>query len=220
MANSYSHLAYLALERAIVTLELLPGATVTERQLIEIAGLGRTPVREAIQKLAWQGLISVRPRVGLEIAPIQENDHVHVMQVRRSLEPLAAELAAQYATDEQREKLSTCADIMNGCLGQNDQRAFFAADKDFDELLEEACANRFVTAALAPVQTHSRRLWFSAGNFGRTDASIELHLHTIHAIKDGKQKEAAQAMTALLNYLGDIYSQTPTGRDERQSHAR
>ncbi len=57
MQNSQSHLAYLALEHRIVTLALKPGALVTEKQLIELAGHGRTPVREAIQKLAWQGLI-------------------------------------------------------------------------------------------------------------------------------------------------------------------
>jgi DNA-binding GntR family transcriptional regulator len=55
MPNSQSHLAYLALEHAIVTLALAPGALVNEKQLIDLLGHGRTPVREAIQKLAWQG---------------------------------------------------------------------------------------------------------------------------------------------------------------------
>ncbi len=98
MQNSQSHLAYLALEHAIVTLVLKPGALVTEKQLIDIAGHGRTPVREAIQKLAWQGLIIVRPRVGLQIAEIKPDDHANVMQVRRELEPIAASLAAEHAT--------------------------------------------------------------------------------------------------------------------------
>ena len=80
MQNSQSHLAYLALEHRIVTLALKPGALVTEKQLIELAGHGRTPVREAIQKLAWQGLIHVRPRVGLQVTEIDAKDHHHVMQ--------------------------------------------------------------------------------------------------------------------------------------------
>ena len=63
-AASQAHLAYLALEGLIVTLKLKPGSLVTERELIELAGHGRTPVREAIQKLEWQGLIAVRPRAG------------------------------------------------------------------------------------------------------------------------------------------------------------
>ena len=93
MQNSQSHLAYLALEHAIVTLMLKPAALVTEKQLIDLAGHGRTPVREAIQKLAWQGLITVRPRVGLQIAEVRPDDHANVMQVRRELEPIAAALA-------------------------------------------------------------------------------------------------------------------------------
>ena len=84
--QSQAHLAYLALERLIVTLKLEPGALVTEKRLIELAGLGRTPVCEAIQKLAWQGLMDVRPRVGLQITTIRPDDQVHVMQARQKLE--------------------------------------------------------------------------------------------------------------------------------------
>ncbi|MBW8284394.1 MAG: GntR family transcriptional regulator, partial [Rhizobium sp.] len=83
--GSQSHLAYLALERLIVTLKLKPGALVNERQLIEFSGFGRTPVREAIQKLEWQGLVVVRPRVGLQIAEIQPDDHQSIMAVRLKL---------------------------------------------------------------------------------------------------------------------------------------
>src|ERR1700754_170857 len=102
MQNSQSHLAYLALEHLIVTLALAPGALVTEKQLIDMAGRGRTPVREAIQKLAWQGPILVKPRVGLQVAEIGPRDHAHVMQVRRELEPIAAGLTAEHADAEQR----------------------------------------------------------------------------------------------------------------------
>src|SRR6218665_2490644 len=94
--GSQAHTAYLALEGLIVTMKLKPGALVTEKQLIELAGHGRTPVREAIQKLAWQGLMEVRPRVGLQVAAIRPEDHRHVMETRRRLEPLAAEQVAEH----------------------------------------------------------------------------------------------------------------------------
>lgn len=201
MQNSQSHLAYLALEHAIVTLALNPGALVTEKQLIELAGHGRTPVREAIQKLAWQGLILVKPRVGLQIAQIQPDDHANVMQVRRELEPVAAALAAEHATAEQRSRLLECAGRMSDCAVSADLAGFFAADKMFDEILEDACPNSFITAALAPVQTHSRRLWYSAATPDRMDRSISLHISVVRAIQQARIEEARHAMATLIDAL-------------------
>ncbi|MBO9124176.1 MULTISPECIES: GntR family transcriptional regulator [unclassified Rhizobium] len=200
--SSQSHLAYLALEHAIVTLALTPGALVNEKQLIDLSGHGRTPVREAIQKLAWQGLIVVKPRVGLQIAEIKPTDHVHVMQVRRELEPIAAALVAEQATDGQRNQLVECARAMNDCAVSGDLAGFFAADKAFDEILEESCPNAFITSALGPVQTHSRRLWYSKASPERMDRSISLHVAVIRAIQQGKATEARKAMTTLIDYLG------------------
>ncbi|WP_111561444.1 GntR family transcriptional regulator [Rhizobium sp.] len=200
--SSQSHLAYLALEHAIVTLALTPGALVNEKQLIDLSGHGRTPVREAIQKLAWQGLIVVKPRVGLQIAEIKPTDHAHVMQVRRELEPIAAALVAEQATDGQRNQLVECARAMNDCAVSGDLAGFFAADKAFDEILEESCPNAFITSALGPVQTHSRRLWYSKASPERMDRSISLHVAVIRAIQQGNATEARKAMTTLIDYLG------------------
>jgi len=201
MQRSQSHLAYLALEHLIVTLALKPGALVTEKQLIDLAGHGRTPVREAIQKLAWQGLIVVKPRVGLQVAEIRMEDHANVMEVRRELEPIAAALAAVHADADQRLQLLACAGQMSDCISTGDLALFFAADKAFDEILEEACPNRFITAALAPVQTHSRRLWSSALKPKSMERSIALHVATIEAIHGADPENARQAMADLIDYL-------------------
>ena len=203
MQESLSHLAYLALEHAIVTLALAPGALVTEKQLIDLAGHGRTPVREAIQKLAWQGLIVVKPRVGLQIAEIHAEDHANVMQVRRKLEPVAAALVADAANEEQRARLVACARAMEECAISGDVAGFFAADKAFDEILEDACPNSFMIAALGPVQTHSRRLWYSTANPERMDRSISLHVTVIKAIHQGNAADASNAMATLIDYLSD-----------------
>ncbi|MDX3929381.1 MAG: GntR family transcriptional regulator [Shinella sp.] len=199
--NSQAHLAYLALEQAIVTLELKPGALVTEKQLIDLAGHGRTPVREAIQKLAWQGLIEVRPRVGLQVAAIGAQDHLHVMQARRCLEPLAAELVAIHASDRHREALIDCAQEMTACSIKADMYGFLAADKAFDEIMEAACPNAFLTTALAPLQTHARRLWFARADGRHMDRSVEHHVKVIRAICKGEAAEAASAMSELMDYL-------------------
>jgi DNA-binding GntR family transcriptional regulator len=200
-ATSQSHLAYLALERLIVTLRLRPGSLVTERQLIELAGHGRTPVREAIQKLDWQGLIQVRPRAGLQITAIRPGDHADVMAARRQLEPLAADLVARNADEAQRAALVACAQTMTACSIQSDLEGFLAADKTFDEIVEAACTNRFLTSALAPLQTHARRLWFARADDRHMDLSVDLHVKVIRAIRNADGPAAARAMTELLDHL-------------------
>ncbi|HEV7318319.1 MAG TPA: GntR family transcriptional regulator [Ensifer sp.] len=201
--HSQAHLAYLALERLIVTLKLEPGALVTERQLIELSGLGRTPVREAIQKLAWQGLMDVRPRVGLQITTIRPDDQVHVMQTRQKLEPLAAALVAVHASADDRDAMKTCATEMTICLSAGDMEGFLVADKVFDELMEEACPNRFLTAALAPLQTHARRIWFASSSPEKMAGSVQRHVTVIEAIQRADAQGASEAMADLMGYLSD-----------------
>src|SRR6185369_2675322 len=90
--------AYRMLERMIVTLDLPPGSIATEGGLIERVGLGRTPVREAIQRLAWEGLVEIRPRAGLAISPLQAADWVRVLDARSGVEQVLARSAARNAT--------------------------------------------------------------------------------------------------------------------------
>ncbi|MCZ4089466.1 GntR family transcriptional regulator [Sinorhizobium psoraleae] len=202
-AHSQAHLAYLTLERLIVTLKLKPGSLVTERQLIELAEHGRTPVREAIQKLAWQGLIEIRARVGLQITMIQPEDRAHVMQTRQRLEPLAAALVAQHASPEARLAISGCEQEMAACSDQGDMEGFLVADKMFDEIMEYACPNRFLTAALAPLQTHARRIWFASAAPEKMKASVQRHIKVMRAIEAADAEKAAAAMSQLMDYLAD-----------------
>ncbi|ACP25091.1 putative transcriptional regulator, GntR family [Sinorhizobium fredii NGR234] len=201
--QSQAHLAYLALERLIVTLKLKPGTLVTERQLLELANHGRTPVREAIQKLAWQGLIEVRPRVGLQISRIRPDDRVHVMQTRQQLEPLAAALVAEHASTEARQVISDCRQLMQDCAGRGDLEGFLVADKMFDEVMEEACPNRYLTAALAPLQTHARRIWFASASPEKMKGSVARHVKVMRAIETADPAGAAASMSQLMDYLAD-----------------
>ncbi|WP_105416090.1 GntR family transcriptional regulator [Neorhizobium sp. T25_27] len=200
-AEPLSRQAYRRLETLIVTMKLPPGALVTEKQLIGLAGQGRTPVREAIQKLEWQGLMRVRPRVGLQVTEIIESDHDSIMQVRRQLEPVAAALVAEHASDGQRSALLDCAKAMGAAAATGDIHGFLDADKRFDEALEEACPNRFLTSALAPLQTHSRRRWFSTASIERLDQAVTQHVAVIRAIRAGDVEAARRAMDTLLGYL-------------------
>jgi DNA-binding GntR family transcriptional regulator len=197
--KSQSRLAYLRLENLIVTLKLAPGSLVTEKQLIALSGLGRTPVREAIQKLEWQGLIEVRPRAGLMITALDPAYPALIMQARRQLEPLAARLVAETLSPPTRQKLIDCAKQMTECSITGDSESFLTADKAFDEILEETCPNPFISQALASLQTHSRRHWFASATQPSLERAVELHVRVIHALLSGEAAEAENAMTALVN---------------------
>ncbi|MBO3760275.1 GntR family transcriptional regulator [Ciceribacter sp. L1K22] len=201
--GSQSHRAYLDIEERIVTHRLAPGTLVTERELIDLSGHGRTPVREAIQKLAWQGLIEVRPRVGLRISAICPADHGKILAVRHLLEPMAASLVAENANDEQRAALVECARAMTSAATAGSYEAFLAADKRFDEILEAACPNPFLISALSPLQTHSRRLWYAGATPEKMDRSVLLHVAVIRAIQKGNAVEAETAMRRLIGALRD-----------------
>jgi DNA-binding GntR family transcriptional regulator len=198
IVESQSRLAYRRLESLIVTLRLEPGSLVTEKQLIALAGLGRTPVREAIQKLEWQGLIEVRPRAGLQIAALNPAHPAMVMQARLQLEPLAARLVAEALRPEARERLIECAKQMTECSLTGDQEGFMAADKAFDEILEETCPNPFIVQALSALQSHSRRYWYASA-MQSLQQSVELHVRVIRALLSGDGAAAEKEMTALVN---------------------
>jgi DNA-binding GntR family transcriptional regulator len=199
IAESHSRLAYLRLESLIVTLELQPGAMVTEKQLIALAGFGRTPVREAIQKLEWQGLIAVRPRAGLQITALDPAHPAMIYDTRRQLEPLAARLMADHIDAEARDALIACAKAMTECSVTGDKAGFLVADKLFDEILERTCPNPFITQALAALQTHARRYWFHASDNNALERSVDLHVKVVRALLQGDPAASESAMRDLVD---------------------
>jgi len=106
---SLAEQAYGVLEQKLVALELPPGEIVSEGQLIALTGLGRTPVREAMQRLAQQDLIQVMPRKGLKVTPVSSSAMLQILETRRALERVIVHRAALNARDEQRGSLAAIA---------------------------------------------------------------------------------------------------------------
>jgi DNA-binding GntR family transcriptional regulator len=194
--------AYRALERMIVTLELPPGNVATEGVLIERLGLGRTPVREAIQRLAWEGLVEVRPRSGLAIAPLHPGDWLRVIDARRGVEILLARSAARYVTRDAAARFHDAALGMQKAVVAGDVIGFLEADKALDEALALAAENPFAARVAAPLQTHSRRFWFRyKADTGLAEAA-ERHVALIRSILEGDEVAAAAEAERLMSLLG------------------
>ncbi|MBA3447628.1 MAG: GntR family transcriptional regulator [Pseudaminobacter sp.] len=193
--------AYLTLERMIVTLELAPGSVATEGMLIERLGLGRTPVREAIQRLAWEGLVEVRPRAGLAIAPLHAGDWLRVLDARRGVEVVLARSAARFVTQEAALQFRHAGQSMQKAVVGGNVIAFLEADKALDEAMAMAADNPFAARLAAPLQTHSRRFWFRyQADTGLLQAG-ERHMRLIAAILDRDEDNAAREAKRLMALL-------------------
>ena len=104
--TSLADKAYHEIRGLIVSLELAPGAVIDERELIERLEIGRTPVREALRRLAHERLVEVYPRRGMFVTGVDVRELARLSEVRELLEPEAARLAAERATDADRGRLS------------------------------------------------------------------------------------------------------------------
>jgi DNA-binding GntR family transcriptional regulator len=112
--QSLSDRAYYAIRELIVTLELAPGSVVSERELMEQLGVGRTPVREALRDLARQRLVEVFPRRGIFVSGVDVGDIAGLSEVRLVLESTAARLAAERRNDDERLETERLLDELSG----------------------------------------------------------------------------------------------------------
>lgn len=193
--------AYRALERLLVTLELEPGSFVTEGRLIELVGLGRTPVREAIQRFAWEGFIEVKPRLGMRIAPIDPADWPRVLEARRGAEVILASSAARDLDSQLADRFQQAAFAMHDAVLAKDLLGFLDADKALDDALAAATDNPYAARLAAPLQTHSRRFWFRYRSPNALAESAASHVSVIQAILDRDAGKAGDEADRLIDML-------------------
>src|SRR5579875_3675148 len=112
--------AYRLIEEQIVTLRLNPGDVLSEQLLSATLQIGRTPIREALQRLAREGLVTILPRKGILVADINPRSQLLVLEVRREIERLLCRTAAERATSGQRAQMQGIAEGMDRAAKSND----------------------------------------------------------------------------------------------------
>lgn len=194
--------AYRALEEAIVTLALPPGEAVSEAQLAARWGLGRTPVREALQRLARERLVRILPRRGIVVAQVDAAEQLRLLEVRREIERLTARAAATRAEAAQRAAFGRIAAGMDAAAAGNDETAFLRLDQALNLAVLEAARNEFAAAAMALMHGLSRRFWFIHWRQSADLAeAAAVHAALARAIAAGDAAAAAAASDALLDYI-------------------
>jgi DNA-binding GntR family transcriptional regulator len=196
--------AYRQLEEMIATLELAPGALISEAELCARLGIGRTPIREAMQRLAREQLLQILPRRGCIVSACRLEDELNVIEVRRPLELLVARTAAQRANPEQRLRFENIANAMADALAADDFDAFARLDAEFNQLCLAACRNPTAASMMRLISTLNRRFWFT--RHGRTlpREGVESHVEIALAIAKGNSDGAAAATERLLRYVESL----------------
>jgi len=200
--DSLKQQAYDRLEEMIVTMELPAGAAVSEATLAKRLGMSRTPVREALQRLAREGLVRVLPRRGLLVTELDVGKQLRMLEVRRVIERLLAERAAARRDTAQASAFRAVAAEFEAAGKGDDEALFTRADRTFNRLLTEAAHNEFAAEAASLMQGHSRRFWF-VHQRGRSSVEEAAGLHNAiaGAIADGNTAAAGHASDRLLNHV-------------------
>jgi DNA-binding GntR family transcriptional regulator len=194
-ATSLADQAYFRIRELIVTLELPPGSLVSERELMERLGLGRTPVREALRALARERLVEVFPRRGMFVSSVDVRDLAGLSEVRLTLEPRAARLAAERATDDDRVLIAVLLKELEHVRSAPDERALIDLDQRIHRHIYECTHNPFLAATLNEYYVLTLRIWFLAlDRVARLEDAVREHRELLQSIRAGDGDRAEQAM--------------------------
>lgn len=186
--------AYYALRDMIVSLRLRPGAVINEKALIDELGIGRTPVREALRRLAQEQLVEVYPRRGMFVTTVEIRDLASLCEVRAPLEAQAATLAARRATDEDRAALQALVAALDRAETL-DQPALMALDERIHRAVYAAAHNPFLAATLSEYYVLALRIWHLAlDRASELEAAVHSHRSLLAAVLAGDASAAARIM--------------------------
>lgn len=180
--------------------ELAPGSMVSERTIVEMLGLGRTPIREAIQRLAPSYMFRIHASRGIEIPAITVEDQLSRLEVRRVVEVLAVELACKRATRPQQAAMRNLAQRLEGPFTL---QQYTDTIRETHSLILDAAANRYLGSLMLPLQGLSRRFWIvhAREEHGDIERGRDLHRAILTAIADSNSVTATEASRALNDYL-------------------
>jgi DNA-binding GntR family transcriptional regulator len=194
--------AYREIEELIVTLQLPPGTVLSELVLAHRLGIGRTPIREALQRLSRDGLINILPRRGVLVSDIDLRAQLRLLEVRRELERLMARGAAERASGEERTQFSEIAAGMYRTSESGDDISFMRLDRQFNALVSSAARNEFASRSMGLMHGLSRRFWYQHyKEAADLPLCARLHAAVAEAIAKRDPDQAAAASDRLLDYI-------------------
>ena len=182
--ESLSEQAYRLIRRMIVRLELAPAAVIREDELQLKLGIGRTPIREALQRLARDQFLVVIPRRGMIVSSIDVSELSMLYETRAILEPYAARLACQRGRQEHWQKMrEVLIAAKTPKITAQDQIHF---DAECHEIVWQAAGNRFLTDTLDVLYAQSDRLWhIYLSDVADMGHALDEHFEILQSLESG-----------------------------------
>lgn len=207
--ESKAQIAHRKIEEMIVTLELPPGIRISESTVSKMLDIGRTPVREALQRLARERSITILPRSGAVVTDIAVTEHFKLIEVRRGLERVLAQRAARNADAAARGQFIELQQRFERAAVEDSEKVFIPTDREFNRLLSETADNVYASDAIAPIQAQTRRFWYLYfKRFGDLAQVARLHGDIAAAIARNDESEAVAASDRLVDYVEEYTSRT------------
>ena len=191
--------AYRALRDRLVTLRIPPGAPIDEDAIGRELKMGRTPVREAIKRLALENLVTVFPRRGTFASEINITDLAHVSEVRAQLEPHAAYRAAERITDAQRAELAGLLVELDIRRGAEELEMLMELDATVHRFIYRCAGNPFLEETLGRYLNLSLRIWYLViDRLPHLFARVHEHEEVLHAIETGQAERAREILAGHI----------------------
>jgi DNA-binding GntR family transcriptional regulator len=204
-AVSQTEKAYVLLEELVVTGGLPPGTQWSEIVLSERLGIGRSPTRDALQKLAFQRLVHIVPRQGIFISEIDYQGQLQVIQSRREIERLIVSQAALCANEEEREAMAVLVAQLEKLKVQKDMRMYMRLHFNLTKLVGDASRNSYAAEFYAMLQTLARRfLYFHQDRHSDLTDICNLHIAQLEAIIAGDAAAATTAAATRNDYAENL----------------
>ena len=182
------------LRQAILTGELKPGERLMEIHLANKLGVSRTPIREAIHKLELEGLVTLIPRRGAEVAQITEKSMNDVLEVRRAMDVLCVELACERISPEELEELKKACDVFEQMVKTKDVKKIAKADVELHDIILQATGNYRLVSLVNNLSEQMYRYRFEyIKDFSQHEKLVEEHRIIYESLVNKDREKACEA---------------------------
>ncbi|OUI68801.1 GntR family transcriptional regulator [Serratia marcescens] len=196
---SLNELAYRRFKQALVTLSYKPGEYLNTAQVMNDLDMGRTPINQAIHRLANEGLLQVIPRKGVMVSPLSMDDALELIEVRLANEMLCMQLASQRITERQIATLTELNRQIEAASQERDRVRMMTLDHEFHQELAQIAGNNMLADILSVLHARAQRFWASTlSREGHMREVIDEHRAIIAALAAQDSAAAAEAAQAHI----------------------
>ncbi|RJK64812.1 GntR family transcriptional regulator [Serratia marcescens] len=196
---SLNELAYRRFKQALVTLSYKPGEYLNTAQVMNDLDMGRTPINQAIHRLANEGLLQVIPRKGVMVSPLSMDDALELIEVRLANEMLCMQLASQRITERQIATLTELNRQIEAASQERDRVRMMTLDHEFHQELAQIAGNNMLADILSVLHARAQRFWASTlSREGHMREVIDEHRAIIAALAAQDSVAAAEAAQAHI----------------------